>query len=181
MCDAFSDDLRSTFGATSVSTPAFHLAQMKFGADILLLLSSSTLQPLSRQLTMRAFTALFSLATLALGVIATPSPDAEAKFELVKRQCGGGSVQCCNNVQSSSSTTFSRVRPLRLLLSHLFQAMRLCLQSVSQCLLSPWTIMVNAKCRCWAHLLVVIWSVSGDDLSWTHTSLDRTETTRLDS
>ena len=61
---------------------------------------------------MRAFTALFSLATLALGVIATPSPDAEAQFELVKRQCGGGTVSCCNNIQSSTSTTsnFNRVR-----------------------------------------------------------------------
>ncbi|VDC06821.1 unnamed protein product [Peniophora sp. CBMAI 1063] len=57
---------------------------------------------------MRAFTALFSIATLALGVIATPSPEAESSYELVKRNCGGGSVQCCNSVQSSSSTNFTR-------------------------------------------------------------------------
>lgn len=61
---------------------------------------------------MRGFTTLLSLATLALGAIASPEPSPEAvnSFELVKRSCNSGSVQCCNNVQSSSSTTFNRVR-----------------------------------------------------------------------
>ncbi|KZV73078.1 hypothetical protein PENSPDRAFT_683125 [Peniophora sp. CONT] len=57
---------------------------------------------------MRAFTAIFSIVTLALGVIATPEPEATSQFELVKRSCNSGSVQCCNNIQSSSSTRFSR-------------------------------------------------------------------------
>ncbi|VDC06823.1 unnamed protein product [Peniophora sp. CBMAI 1063] len=66
---------------------------------------------------MRAFTAIFSIAALALGVVASPEPSPEAvnNFELVKRQCSSGSVQCCNNVQSSSSTTFNRNSYLQLL------------------------------------------------------------------
>ncbi|KZV73107.1 hypothetical protein PENSPDRAFT_319137 [Peniophora sp. CONT] len=58
---------------------------------------------------MRSFTALFSIVTLALGVIGSPEPEAVSQYELVKRSCNSGSVQCCNNVQSSSSTSFSRI------------------------------------------------------------------------
>ncbi|KZV73074.1 hypothetical protein PENSPDRAFT_750375 [Peniophora sp. CONT] len=55
---------------------------------------------------MRSSIAIFSIVALALGVAASPEPTSD--YELVKRQCGGGgSVQCCNNVQSSSSTDFN--------------------------------------------------------------------------
>ncbi|KZV63377.1 hypothetical protein PENSPDRAFT_691705 [Peniophora sp. CONT] len=57
---------------------------------------------------MRSFTAIFSIVTLALGVIGSPEPEATSQYELVKRSCNSGSVQCCNNIQSTSSTSFSR-------------------------------------------------------------------------
>ena len=56
---------------------------------------------------MRCSAVILSVVALAAGVIATPTEPSQ--YELVKRSCGGGTVSCCNNVQSSSTTTFNRV------------------------------------------------------------------------
>ncbi|KZV73076.1 hypothetical protein PENSPDRAFT_683123 [Peniophora sp. CONT] len=64
---------------------------------------------------MRSFAAIFSIVTLALGVIASPEPEAKSQYELVRRSCNSGSVQCCNNIQSSSSIHFNRNTYLYLL------------------------------------------------------------------
>ncbi|KZV62556.1 hypothetical protein PENSPDRAFT_758639 [Peniophora sp. CONT] len=53
---------------------------------------------------MRCSITIFSILALALGAVAIPEPEAASQFELVKRSCGGGTVSCCNSIQSSSSS-----------------------------------------------------------------------------
>ncbi|VDC01150.1 unnamed protein product [Peniophora sp. CBMAI 1063] len=56
---------------------------------------------------MRCSVAIFSVLALALGAVASPAPEPEVatQYELVKRSCGGGTVSCCNSVQSSTSNS----------------------------------------------------------------------------